>query len=523
MHRLIPFFIALFLVSCPKADDPPPEEPTPAPPTGQPWSEGPYGLDVLDVVESFEVPTRDGDWSLREQWSGEDSYIFIQVADLGSYTRQLWDSSLEHMLEESSTHAHYFFVSALDSWEDDANSMEERIDDLLETLDSEDADHWRPRLHVVRAPVDELGDPIERVLESWPDVWSSDIAGFAIDRFQRLRQLGLLRWPSGSATPELRFAAMSTPFFDFEWDREQELAAQNATVVTVVESGAPGTYEVQLPPTEELQTYDRLWIDYGMECTDHNDANCPDWDTTTRMTICSAEDPAECGTEIGRWITTYKREGRWVVDATPALAHMQEGGARSFNVGGPGGNQYTVSLRFGNSGENAGRPSEAIPLWTGGSFNETYNANHEPITFTVPEDVVKVELFAIISGHGWGIEEANCAEFCNHVHHWSVGEMEWVKDHLDDLQSPGCMGKTDQGVVPTQYGTWPLGRAGWCPGWEVKPFIADVTKAISPGENTMDYWALYGNQEYVPEPAQIPNNSGFGAQIQMNSWLVLWR
>jgi hypothetical protein len=522
MRRIPLASLCLILLACPTGESPPVDEPTPAPPTGQAWSQGPYGLNVLDTVESFSVPTRDGDWTLSEEWSGEDSYIVLQLADLGGYTRSLWDSSLAEMIEASGQNAHYFFVSANDSWEDDVEGMESTIDTFLATLEADDAEHWRARLHVVRENVDELGDPLERVLEAWPDTWDGDIAGFAIDRFQRLRQLGLLRWPGGSSSPELAYPARLTTFFDFEWEREQELAAQNATVIPIAVSGSPGAHEAQLPPTEELLTYDRMWIDYGMECTDHNDANCPDWDTITSLAVCSVEDPTACS-EIGRWITTYKREGRWVVDATPALSHLQEGGPRTFQVGGPGGNQYSVSLRLAVSGEDAGRPSEAVPLWSGGSFNEDYNNNHEAITFTLPDDVVKVELFAIISGHGWGVEEANCAEFCNHVHHWSIGDQEWVKDHLDDLGGDGCMGKVDRGVVPNQYGTWPLGRAGWCPGWEVLPFVADITDAVTPGENTLDYWALYGNQEYVPEPATFSNNSGFAAQINMNSWLVYWR
>ena len=518
------FASCLLLAACPSPDPTPTPDPDPEPEplTGQPWSEGPYGVEILDTIEDFTVPTRNGDWSLRDQWTGEDSYVFLHLADGSGYTRQLWDSSLEEFLEASSENAHYFFVSSLSSWEQDVEVMEVRIDDLLATLDEDDAKHWSTRLHVVREEVNELSAPLEPILETWPDAWDADVAGFAIDRFQRLRQLGLLRWPSGNSSPELSYVSHNTPFFDFEWDREQELAALNPTTVALTVSAGSGSHEVELPSTEVLQSFDRMWIDYSMECTGHNDANCPDWDRITDLKICDVADPTVC-TEIGRWITTYKREGRWFADASPALAHFQEGGLRTFNIGGPGGNQYTISLHFWSSGEDAGRPSEIVPLWTGGSFNEDYNANHPPISVTIPADVVKVELFAIISGHGWGIEEANCAEFCNHVHHWRVGEQEWVKDHIEDLGSPGCIGKIDQGVTPNQYGTWPLGRAGWCPGWEVPPFVADITDAVLPGENLIEYWALYGNQEYVPEPATFPNNSGFGAQINMNSWLVYSR
>ena len=32
------------------------------------------------------------------------------------------------------------------------------------------------------------------------------------------------------------------------------------------------------------------------------------------------------------------------------------------------------------------------------------------------------------------------------------------------------------GVVPNQYGTWPFGRAGWCPGQHVDWWEVDVTQ-----------------------------------------------
>lgn len=36
--------------------------------------------------------------------------------------------------------------------------------------------------------------------------------------------------------------------------------------------------------------------------------------------------------------------------------------------------------------------------------------------------------------------------------------------------------KVHLGVVPNQYGTWPYGRAGWCPGQQVEWWEVDVTK-----------------------------------------------
>ncbi len=79
------------------------------------------------------------------------------------------------------------------------------------------------------------------------------------------------------------------------------------------------------------------------------------------------------------------------------------------------------------------------------------------------------------------------------------------------------------GVIPNQFGTWPLGRGGWCPGLDVKPWVADVTDAVTiGGTNTVTYQGLFEGQTYVPKPGD-PNSGGFGANINMASWVVFSR
>ena len=145
---------------------------------------------------------------------------------------------------------------------------------------------------------------------------------------------------------------------------------------------------------------------------------------------------------------------------------------------------------------------------------------------TIPSDVIAVSIVALISGHGWGKELANCAEFCHHTHHFTIGGDEYVRSHEAHYavgRSVGCAGSVNAGVVPNQYGTWPLGRAGWCPGLEVPPWMADVTDSVIPGESvTISFEGLCQWQVYVPEPHPNPPG-GFGANVNMSPWLVFHR
>jgi hypothetical protein len=176
-----------------------------------------------------------------------------------------------------------------------------------------------------------------------------------------------------------------------------------------------------------------------------------------------------------------------------------------------------------------------VPLFAGGAFDQSYNAKYQPITTTIPAGVTKVELVALITGHGWGVEAANCAEFCNHTHHFTINGHELVKRHditEDETLAPpglarnlvGCALQIPDGVVPNQAGTWIYGRGGWCPGQDVKPWVVDVTgDVVIGGENVITYRGLYHGTDYVPQPAADPNSGGFAARIDMASWLVYSR
>ncbi len=237
------------------------------------------------------------------------------------------------------------------------------------------------------------------------------------------------------------------------------------------------------------------------EGTGYNDCNCP------------------CTTEIARWITTYGREGRWVTDVSPFLAFFKDGGTHKLRM--QSGNRYDFDFDIRLSNREGGPTPKAVRyLYSGKRFNETYNVDRESIVFQSEPGTERVQLVAYITGHGWGAEVENCAEFCNHTHHFTINGTEFVKTHEVAGQATGCVDQIDDGVVPNQYGTWPYGRAGWCPGLDVKPWVVDVTDAIVSGDNTITYEGLFNGATYVPQPSN--SGQGFGANITMSSYLVSW-
>ncbi len=246
----------------------------------------------------------------------------------------------------------------------------------------------------------------------------------------------------------------------------------------------------------------------------------------TREHVCNNEGTGygacncPCGTEIGRWITTYGREGRWVTDISPFLGFFKRGGQHRLRMNSGNAYDFDFSIRLSNKGKGH-KPSEIRPLWGGGGFNQNYNTTREPFAFEAPEGTTRVEVVAYITGHGWGVERANCAEFCNHTHHFEINGDAYVKEHPEAGTAEGCVEQVASGVVPNQYGTWPYGRGGWCPGLDVKPWVADITASLQPGENTLTYRGLFRGVDYVPEPSG-GGNGGFGANINMSAYLVFY-
>ena len=66
-----------------------------------PFSTGSYLNNYGQIAEDFTVTTLDGEWNFEENWSGCDSYLFINHHSGYDYPNQIWNSSVRDLLDAS--------------------------------------------------------------------------------------------------------------------------------------------------------------------------------------------------------------------------------------------------------------------------------------------------------------------------------------------------------------------------------------------------------------------------------------
>jgi hypothetical protein len=582
---------------------------------------GDYGWGARDLAGPFTLPTLGGTFDFEASWTGQDSYLFLITQNEWEYGQALWESSIFSWLTDAPKNTHIFFMAyndadGTDNATEHVTAMRDRVEGALEKIGlawgQGPVCHWRRRIHYVTQSPWAEDDWIGAKLQA------NGVAAFGIDRFQRVRNVGMLYvLSSNNPTPQLYHLKYTAEHFDFEWDREQARWTDEVTTVEVItnQSTGGGAFEVELPDPEVMAAFDSMEIDLKSYCPNHEEGEgCPEWDYKANLRV--AEHPleemnpdeetpcqplvqaveasddvvgscsdledvscvtdADCGEdgtcdgyvaavesvdgveaevlacscavpgsdprestktcradgsgfdgcscnqewEFARWITSYGREGRWVSDVSPFLAWFRNGGKVRLKYS--AGNTYVtwMNLRFYTQGKD-GSSQEIVQLFGGGGYNDSYNNKYEPLTVEIPEGTKSVELVAYITGHGFGTELENCAEFCDHTHHFTINGTTFSHDHPMSGQMYGCAAQVSDGCIPNQYGTWYLGRGGWCPGMDVKPFRVDVTSAVDPGAAaTLTYESLFEGAPYVPQPNPNPQG-GFGSSIWMTSWLVL--
>ncbi len=432
------------------------------PASAQKFSDGPYGTKSYDIAGPFVVPTLDGDWDFQKNWNDVDTYVFIPYLKGNTYSEALWHSDVQALLVNSPMNVHYFFLSySNDSVTamNDVGDMKAWVDEALDGVDQDLRTYWETRVHYVPKPAKKLSGWIG-------DVMKKGYYAVSIDRFQRVRSAGYLGLVDGTTNARFEFLANEVRRFNFELEMQKKIATSDLVVPIFQNDSTAGTRysgEVTLPDEATMAQFDRMELELSMDCLHRSSKPCFEWDYLANLYICDQTDTTKCPDEIGRWVTAYAREGKWVTDATPFLARLRNGGRHHFRFVTQDAWIINAKLHLSNT-KSAESPYEIIPLWSGGDFTETYNDTKTPITVTIPDWAGKVQLVAIISGHGWGAEVANCAEFCNHEHHFRVNGTEYMKGFPMAGTETGCMDQIDSGTVPNQYGTWYLGRGGWCPG-----------------------------------------------------------
>jgi len=487
-----------------------------------------------ELAADFSIPRADGQgtWSLAESWTGCDSVIILPHNIPISFNKpeSYWNTSVAELVAKSPRNAVYIFIPRQSSIPDTPqiiDDMQANVDAALEGMSEEDAAWWKDRLIVADDRAYDIGN--------WAtDVLRSGVAptGFGIDRFQRIRGLGSFadvtafdgtipdgRWPWEQ---RLSGAAHEVIYFNFEAERQARLDAQDATVIQGLDGSVIEQFEdfeITLPDASTMATFDTLEFDVVMECPDPlagEQGNCGAWDYLAHMWLLVGEGEEQQKIEMARFITTYHRESRWVVDASQALAWLKDGGTfRMRYEWAPSWNTQptavTMNVRLSNQDKGM-RPVQAIPLYTGGGFNADYNSDRPPMDVDLPSSAAKVELWAIITGHG-AETSLQCAEFCNHAHRFTVGGTQYLEEHPEANDRQACENDVANGTVPNQGGTWWFGRGGWCPGKQVDPWIQDVTEDVTLGGSTqVAYEAVVDGN---------PPSTNLG-NIRLSSWLVVY-
>ena len=165
------------------------------------------------------------------------------------------------------------------------------------------------------------------------------------------------------------------------------------------------------------------------------------------------------------------------------------------------------------------RSFDGEQVFTGGQFKGQYNNETQykrQHNFSAPSQYYSAKIVATITGHGFNRDQANCAEFCDHEHHYYLNGFHAYEWHPIVGDSQGCEKEVDRGVVANQFGSWPFGRAGWCAGQDVKQWTYDITDWIDNStQNNLKYRGLFNGQEYVPQ-----DTNGGSREIRANIWLV---
>ena len=261
-------------------------------------------------------------------------------------------------------------------------------------------------------------------------------------------------------------------------------------------------------PTDRSYARLHLWVRLSCPCG----RGLGEWDYTVRFFVLrptaerdSAGNPKSERIEIARFITPYAGNRpttwswawRWDVtdyrflfgDSTTVIVSYQ-GWTQSalFTVwleaieGVPPYEVFALEQLIDGSFQY-GNPDNPIDQYTTGK------------RFRVPTDAALVKLRITTTGHGFGGTD-NAAEFAEKTHTIVIGGRRSFLQHL---------WRDDCGWNPVfpQDGTWPLPRAGWCPGDVVHPWEQWITDVVHPGEeSTLDYqMEPFVNQQFSAHPS----------------------
>lgn len=485
----------------------------------------------MQTVPHFSVPTLDGTYYFQQQWTGFDIYFFLfkYTDSSGNSNSATWGQSPGQFLRALPGNVHVFYGSFDSTYHSDIVSRKAAVENALNPSEEE---AWDGRLHYIDQRANSIGGGLGQMISSF-----NSPMFMGIDRFQNARETGsLYAWTSSNQDP------MHLVHEPAQWNAEfpVEIRRHDPSIeeVTIMDfsrhsggwgSGFTSTVNAVLP--SNISQYDTMEVYHEHACfermnryqkSDGTYGGCHEWDYEANLRICERDNSSACGTEFMRWITTYGREGKWITDISPYLFMLEDNDNRTFKYRGANKGDLTITLLLSNWGSGM-RAYDADFAFSGGQFDGTYNnlsTYTRDLNFTVPTWADKVEIVATITGHGFGKDNANCAEFCDHEHHYSMNGFTTYEWHPIVYSNEGCENEVDNGVVANQFGSWPFGRAGWCAGQDVKQWNYDITSwsDMNGGTNHLTYRGLFNGQEYVPSDGVGNGQRNIHAEI----WVVYY-
>ena len=508
------------------------------------WDTGPYSNERFGRVGDFTIQTKSGNWVMSRDWDGESTYLFIFNQDSSSYMSSLWSQNVGRLLDTMPENGHVFFGSFDSDYRNDIDAMNSRVNSYRNGLNDGGKAWVDSHVHYIDQQGGSIGGSLGSVIGDWSTFY------YGIDRFQQWREIGSLSNWAGTHNVNYRldYIAKMQLQFNSEFPTEMRRHDPSVTVVDIMvgqrhiggwQGGHSSLANGSFPNASIMETYNTMELYMHHGCSEHRDryqksdgsnGGCHEWDYSQYMQICDElGNASSCGTEFGYWITTYGREGRWLTDISPRLYELIDGGDRMFRYRGANGGWLNVSVYLSNWGDDGLRPTSGELAFGGGSFRGQYN--NESVykrvhDLQIPEGTEKIEIYAVITGHGFGKDNANCAEFCNHEHRYSMNGYVTQEDHpmagnsTVSSDNEGCAKEMHNGALANQLGTWPYGRAGWCAGQDVKPWTYDISQWIdwAGNQNSLHYQGLYDGQNYVPQNEQ----SGANQNIHANIWVVYY-
>lgn len=282
--------------------------------------------------------------------------------------------------------------------------------------------------------------------------------------------------------------------------------------------------------------YEKILAYYTLKCdpsTKSDGFACGEWDYSTWIKIW---DDSTTHWEIGRFITPYGiqldlgPEGTtWILDVTDYGPILN--GTKRVTAG---NSQELLDLKFVFiKGVPPRDPLTVTRLWQPGSPSYESIVNDEslaPIEVTLNPDAAMYRINTRPQGGNFNgpANTDNCAEFCDREHWLTIDGEEHFRWNV--WKTCGL------NPVYPQGGTWPIDRAGWCPGDFVVTQHHELTPYVVPGEKvTIDYgienppqFEPYGHWVFWADlvaygPPNFTNDASLEAIVAPNDFTIYGR